>query len=150
MRVVTVVLVLAMSSAALAAGVSTWSGTIGLVGERGLPSHPATKLALGSSAARTDFSGLTGAAHDAPTAKTTCWIAWHFKEKQGAWRYFRETGRPHLTAAGYVENSPCIGATGMTMRVQMLSAHELRVQFDTDPLYNPNEFGVRYAGRLRR
>jgi hypothetical protein len=151
MRVLTLVIVaLGFAGAALAAGLSTWTGTIGLVGERGLPSHPSTKLALGATNGRTDFSGITGAAHDPQTAKTTCWIAWRFKERSGSWRYYREIGRPHLTAAGYVENSPCIGPNGMTMRLQMLSSHELRIQFDPAPVRKPEEFAAQYAGRLRR
>jgi len=149
-RVLTLlILSFGIAGAAHAAGLSTWTGTIGLVGERGL-NHPSTKLALGASNSRTDFTGLTGAAHDPPTAKTTCWIAWRFKEKSGAWRYYREIGRPHLTAAGYVQDSPCLGANGMTMRLKMLSSHELRIQFDTAPVSDPAEFAASYAGRLRR
>jgi hypothetical protein len=152
MRVLMLVVILALgiAGAALAAGLATWTGTIGLVGERGLPSHPSTKLILSASNGRTDFSGITGAAHDPPTAKTTCWISWHYKVRSGSWRYYREIGRPHLTAAGYVENSPCLGADGMTMRLQMLSSHELRIQFDTGPFSKPEEFAAQYAGRLRR
>jgi hypothetical protein len=144
-----VVLALGIAGHATAAGLSTWSGTIGLVHERGL-NHPSTKLALGASSSRTDFTGLTGAAHDALNAKTTCWIAWRFKEKSGAWRYYRQAGRPHVTAAGYVQDSPCIGSTGMTMRVQLLSSHQLRVQFDTEPISDTADFAAAYAGRLRR
>jgi len=144
-----VILSFGIAGAALAAGLSTWTGTMGLVGERGL-NHPSTKLALGASNSRTDFTGLTGAAHDPTTAKTTCWIAWRFKEKIGAWRYYREIGRPHLTAAGYVQDSPCIGPNGMAMRLQMLSSHELRIQFDTAPRSDPTLFDAAYAGRLRR
>jgi hypothetical protein len=91
------------------------------------------------------------AAHDALNAKTTCWIAWRFKEKSGAWRYYREIGRPHVTAAGYVQDSPCFGASGMTMRVQLLSSHHLRIQFDDEPLlHGIADVGAKYAGRLRR
>jgi hypothetical protein len=145
-----VILALGIAGAAVAAELSTWTGTIGLVGEQGLPSRPSTKLVLGASNGRTDFSGITGAAHDPPTAKTTCWISWRFKTRSGSWRYYREIGRPHVTAAGYVENSPCLGASGMTMRLQMLSSHQLRIQFDTGPFSEPEEFAAQYAGRLRR
>ena len=147
--IIGVVLALGIAGHATAAGLSTWSGTIGLVQERGL-NHPSTKLALGASSSRTDFTGLTGAAHDALNAKTTCWIAWRFKEKSGAWRYYRSIGRPHVTAAGYVQDSPCFGASGQTMRVQLLSSHELRVQFDTAPISDTADFAAAYAGRLRR
>jgi hypothetical protein len=151
MRVlVLVVLSLAITSGAGAARLSTWSGSIAFILERSLPSRPSVKLALGSSNARADFSGVTGAAHDAPTAKTTCWISYRFLEKRGSWRYFRGTGRPHLGAGGYVENSPCLGANGQTLRVRLLSGGTLSVQFDTDPFTAPTEFIAAYAGRLHR
>jgi hypothetical protein len=86
---------------ATAAELSTWSGTIGLVQERA-STTPSTELALGASSSRTDFTGLTGAAHDALDAKPPAGIAWRFNEKSGAWRYYREIGRPHVTAVGYV------------------------------------------------
>ncbi len=151
MRVVMlIVLTLGIASqAAVAAELSTWSGSIGLVGERSR-SHPSVKLALGASNARADFNGFTGAAHDPPTAKTTCWIGYRFLEKRGSWRYYRELGRPHLTAAGYVEDSPCLGANGQTLRVRMLSSRELSAQFNTDPFVMPEEFRASYAGRLHR
>jgi hypothetical protein len=63
-----VVLALGIAGHATAAELSTWSGTIGLVQEHGL-NHPTTKLAFGASSSRTDFTGLTGAAHDALNAK---------------------------------------------------------------------------------
>jgi hypothetical protein len=146
---VLVVLALGIASQAAAAELSTWSGSIGLVRERGL-SHPSVKLAVGASSARADFNGFTGAAHDPPTAKTTCWISYRFLAKRGSWRYYREIGRPHLTAAGYVEDSPCLGANGQTLRVRMLSSRELSAQFDTDPFSAPDEFIAAYAGRLHR
>jgi hypothetical protein len=151
MRVLVLVVVsLAIASGAGAAQVSTWSGSIAFILERSLPSRPSVKLALGSSSARADFSGVTGAAHDAPTAKTTCWISYRFLEKRGSWRYFREIGRPHQGAGGYVENSPCLGANGQTLRVRLLSSRSLSVQFDTDPLPALDRFIAAYAGRLHR
>jgi len=151
MRVLVVVVVaLGIASQAGAVGLSTWSGSIAFILERSLPSRPSVKLALGSSSARADFSGVTGAAHDAPTARTTCSISYRFLEKRGSWRYFREIGRPHLGAGGYVENSPCLGANGQTLRVRLLSSRSLNVQFDTDPFTAPDEFIAAYAGRLRR
>ena len=145
-----VVLALGIPSGAGAAQLSTWPGSIAFIVERSLPSRPSVKLALGASTPRADFSGVTGAAHDAPTAKTTCWISYRFLEKRGSWRYFREIGRPHLGAGGYVENSPCLGANGQTLRVRLLSSRALSVQFDTDPIRAPDEFTAGYAGRLHR
>jgi hypothetical protein len=36
------------------------------------------------------------------------------------------------------------------MRVQLLSSHQLRVQFDAEPISDTADFAAAYAGRLRR
>jgi hypothetical protein len=58
------------------------------------------------------FEGLTGAAHDSPTATSTCSVPYKLVGSQNGWFYYEQSGPSQMaTPASAVEGAPC-GATG--------------------------------------
>lgn len=72
---------------------------------------PSIVLVVTAGAIQSRVSGLTGAAHDAPTATSTCSVPYKLVGAQAGWFYYEQSGPSRLTPTGYVEGSPC-GATG--------------------------------------
>ncbi len=122
--------------------VGTWVGTVGTVGtvstvgSTGHPYRPAAKLVIGSGGVATaSFSGLTGASHDAPTAKTSCSIRYRFFRQAATSSIFLQQGRTQYGSGGHVANSPCVASTTFNaLRVVKFAPSRLRADFGT---YSP-------------
>lgn len=142
---------LAVTAAALAdATAGTWAGKLVMPQEPEIPSsaYPSARLAVGASAGQARFSGLTQAAHDAPTARATCAISLRFVRAADGWRLYRP-GRPQLvgtSTGGMPEFSPCQTPSGGMFRVRA-AAGKLKVEFTN--FYRADEqFAASFRGYL--
>ena len=150
--VAVVVSALAVATAFADATAGTWVGKLVMPQEPEIPTsaYPATRLVVGASTAQGRFSGLTQAAHDAPTARSTCAMSFRFVRAADGWRLYRQ-GRPQLvgtSTGGMPEFSPCQNPSGGMLRVRP-AAGKLKVEFTT--FYRASEpFAASFRGYLHR
>ncbi len=102
--------------------VGVWKGRI--VQRPRTYSSPSIALVVTARGVQSRVSGLTGAAHDSPTATSTCSVPYKLVGEMGGWFYYEQSGRSRLTPTGYVEGSPC-GAPGK--RLPGWSGYLLRI-----------------------
>jgi hypothetical protein len=112
----------------------TWVGTVGLLAAM-QPSpwdaahRPNVRLVVSAAAIDATFEGYTGATHDSPTARTTCWVHYRFVKRQGSWSYYRQVGAARYVGNnGYVANAPCIGRVGGAVKT-ITAGSKLRADF---------------------
>jgi hypothetical protein len=132
-----VLLVPVAGAAAGGAPLGTWKGRI----VQRVPTYtsPSITLSLTARGADTRFTGLTGAAHDSPTATTTCSVRYKRAGNRGGWLYYEQSGPSHVpSATGGVEGAPCgapgkrlPGWAGYLLRVRSIRGGKLAVQVTT-------------------
>jgi hypothetical protein len=90
--------------------VGTWKGRI--VQRERTYSNPSVTLIVTAHGLVSRFDGLTGAAHDSPTATSTCSVTYKLAGTKDGWFYYEQTGPSRMaTPTSAVEGAPC-GATG--------------------------------------
>jgi hypothetical protein len=139
-RALNAVSVAAVFAALVATGTSaaaqpsgTWSGRI-VPHERSY-TVPTIKLVISGHTVNSTVTGLTGAAHDAPTATTSCLVTYKLIGTKDGWSYYEQAAPSKMSAAGYVEAGPCgangdrrPGRTGYQLRVHPPQGGKLTVQ----------------------
>lgn len=120
-----------------AAGVTgSWKGRL-IDPREQIPSsaYPTGTLAVGASTATARFAGHTQAAHDSPSATSSCSMTFRYWKTADGWRYYAETGRPVLlsgsTSGGMPDLSMCSFTAikgGSEIRIRPAGA-KLRVEF---------------------
>ena len=115
-----------------------------------------TTLVVSSASVTATSEGKTMAAHDSPTARSTCSMRFRFVAAQSGWRIYKQTGgRPKLTAGsvsgGYPEGSLCSasGPSGSALRVRRAGA-KLRVEFTNFYRAGEDDFSGAMSGYLKR
>jgi hypothetical protein len=130
---------LAIVASALAGTTGTWSGRLIDPGEPEVPSsaYAHGSLVVGATAATARFTNHTLAAHDSPSATSTCSMKFRYTKTAAGWRYYAEVGRPVLvpgstTTGGMPDLSMCsytIVSGGAGIRIRAAGA-KLRVEFN--------------------
>ncbi len=116
--------------------VGTWKGRI--VPHERTYTIPSITLVLTARAVWEEVSGLTGAAHDAPTATTTCSVRYKLAGEKNGWFYYEQAAPSALSALGYVEGAPCSadgrrspGGIGYLLRLHPPQGGKLAVEVTT-------------------
>jgi hypothetical protein len=147
---------LALVGSALAGTTGTWSGRLIDPGEPQVPSsaYAHGSLVVGATAATARFTNHTLAAHDSPSATSTCSMKFRYTKSAAGWRYYVEVGRPVLvagsTTGGMPDLSMCsytIVSGGAGIRIRPAGA-KLRVEFT--PTYRARWDGAALQGYLTR
>jgi len=140
---------------AFAGTTGTWTGRL-LDPREQIPSSAYANgaLVVGASAVTARFTNHTQAAHDPPTATSTCSMKFRYSKSDGGWRYYVEVGRPVLVAGsasgGMPDLSMCSYTTvngGALLRIRA-AATKLRVEFT--PFKSPSWDGAALRGYLTR
>jgi hypothetical protein len=98
------------ASASKTGPVGTWSGRI--VQSERTYTKPSVTLVITAHGLLSRFHGLTGAAHDSPTATSTCSVPYKLVGQQDGWFYYEQSGPSQMaTPTSAVEGAPC-GAVG--------------------------------------
>jgi hypothetical protein len=136
LSVLVLLLVPVAAAATRSVPVGTWTGRI--VPHERTYTIPAITLEVTPNAVRERVSGLTGAAHDAPTATTTCSVSYRYEGEKDGWFYYQQSAPSRLTAAGYVEGAPCSadgrrspGGEGYLLRLHPSQGGKLAVEVTT-------------------
>jgi hypothetical protein len=156
--IVAATLVVAAHATPAAASTGTWVGRISLVGEapESMPpasAWPTTTLVVTAEIASATFHGLTGAAHDAENATTTCSMTFRLAATAGGWSSYRQVGAARVTTAGYVAFSPCFNSRDVTLRVRAVaSGAKVRAEFGSSSRASTQSgtFFAQYRGYLRK
>jgi hypothetical protein len=124
------------TAASRSAPVGTWKGRI--VPHERTYTVPSITLVVTAHGIQSQVTGLTGAAHDSPSATTTCSVPYKLVGEQGGWFYYEQSGPSRLTAVGYVEGAPCgangkrlPGSIGYLLRLHPPQGGKLAVQVTT-------------------
>ena len=89
----------------------TWKGRI-VQRERTYNDYLSVTLIVTAHGLVSRFDGLTGAAHDSPTATSTCSVTYKLAGTKDGWFYYEQTGPSRMSiSTSAVEGAPC-GATG--------------------------------------
>jgi hypothetical protein len=135
------VVLLAVGGAAVAASpsvpVGTWKGRI--VQRERTYTNPMVALVVTARGVQSRFSGLTGAAHDSPSATSTCSVPYKLVGNEDGWFYYEQSGPSRLPSpTGAVEGSPCgapgkrlPGWSGYLLRLHRIRGGKLAVQVTT-------------------
>lgn len=150
-----------VAGTAWAAGpTGTWSGRIFDHEEvaNGWPVSywsPTTLVVTGATVVATS-EGKTMAAHDAPTARSSCSMRFRFAGARDGWRVYVQTGgRPRLTggstAGGYPEGSLCAasGPSGSALRIRPAGS-KLKAEFTGFYGGEDSSFSSKVSGFLKR
>jgi hypothetical protein len=107
----TVLVALATAASAVATTSGTWTGRL-IDPREQIPSsaYAHGTLVVGASAITARFTNHTQAAHDSPTATSTCSMKFRYARTAVGWRYYAEVGRPALVAG-----SPSGGMPDLSM-----------------------------------
>ena len=142
--------------ASAAAGTNgAWVGRLIDPGEQ-IPSSAYAKgtLVVGSTAATARFTNRTLAAHDSPSATSSCSMRFRFTKVVDGWRYYVEVGGPRLTSGsrsgGMPDLSMCSYSTihgGGAIRIRPAGS-KLRVEYTS--YYRTAWDGAALAGFLTR
>lgn len=126
-----------MLAPAAAAGTNgTWSGRL-IDPQEQIPSSAYARgtLAITASAATARFTNRTLAAHDSPSATSSCSMRFRYAKTADGWRYYVEVGGPRLTsgstAGGMPDLSMCSYSTihgGGALRIRPAGS-KLRVEY---------------------
>ena len=160
---VVVVALLAVGAAQGGAGASpfgTWLGTPRFPHKSG--QYDPIKLVAGPVWVQVESTGVTGASHDAATAKSTCTTRYRFSGALSAdgWLGYVQEGKPKVSGSvggGAPSNGICGSTPGAyrdAVRLRPAGA-KLRVEFGATAKANgpkPNDFDQRYykSGYLHR
>jgi hypothetical protein len=113
--------------------VGTWKGRI--VPNERTYTVPSIRLVVTAHGIQSEVSGLTGAAHDSPSATTTCSVPYKLVGQKDGWFYYEQSAPSRLTAAGFVEGAPCVangkrlpGSIGYLLRLHPPQGGKLAVQ----------------------
>jgi len=147
---------LAIVASALVGTTGTWSGRLIDPGEGEVPSsaYAHGSLVVGATAATARFTNHTLAAHDSPSATSSCSMKFRYRKSVAGWRYYAEVGRPVLvagsTTGGMPDLSMCsytIVSGGAGIRIRPAGA-KLRVEFN--PTYGARWDDAALRGYLTR
>jgi hypothetical protein len=143
----------AFAAGADGAVTGAWEGQLTALDE--LHYHPQARLVVSSARVTAEFAGLTGAAHDAQSATTTCSVVYRFRLQATRWRYYLQSGGARLTGAGYVQNTPCIAPPNdVLLRVRLVAGGaKLQVEFAQGGRYLKDleaDYVAGYRAFLRR
>jgi hypothetical protein len=125
------------ASATAAAPIGTWKGRI--VQREPSYTKPDITLVIGARGLISRFHGLTGAAHDPPTATSICSVPYKLVGEQDGWFYYEQSGPSQMaTPTSAVEAAPCgavgkrkPGWSGYLLRLHPPQAGKLAVQVTT-------------------
>ena len=99
---------------------------------------PSIALVVTAHGIKSSVTGLTGAAHDSPTATSTCAVPYKLVGERAGWFYYEQSGPSRLSPNGYVEGSPCgapgkrsPGWTGYLLRLHPPKGGKLPVEVTT-------------------
>jgi hypothetical protein len=132
---------LVVGGAAVAASpsvpVGTWKGRI--VQRERTYTNPMVALVVTAHGVQSRFSGLTSAAHDSPSATSTCSVPYKLVGNEDGWFYYEQSGPSRLPSpTGAVEGSPCgapgkrlPGWSGYLLRLHRIRGGKLAVQVTT-------------------
>jgi hypothetical protein len=146
-------LLLAASAAAGTTG--TWSGRL-IDPREQIPSsaYAHGTLVVGAAAVTARFTNHTQAAHDSPSATSTCSMKFRYWRTAAGWRYYAEVGRPLMvegsSAGGMPDLSICsytLISGGSAIRIRPAGA-KLRVEYT--PRKTPTWDGAALQGYLTR
>jgi hypothetical protein len=155
LTVLTVLAGLALAAPASAGTNGTWTGRL-IDPREQIPSsaYAHGTLVVGAAAVTARFTNHTQAAHDSPSAMSTCTMKFRYSKTAAGWRYYAEVGRPILVAGSSAGGRPDLSmcsytllSGGSAIRIRPAGA-KLRVEYT--PRKTPGWDGAALKGYLTR